>query len=205
MKKKAAIGIRAHSGWGALVAVSGEIGSEEIIERERIVIVDTKTPGVKQPYHFARMLGARESEKAAEQYVKKCAVASAKMTVAAVGEIVRRLQDCEYHIVGVAVLLGSGRPLPPFPKILASHPMLHTAEGVFFRQAFREAFEKLGIPVTGIPERQLKERASEVFGKKAPGLQRRIAAMGRSIGPPWTLDQKSAALGATIVLTASRR
>lgn len=205
MKKKAAIGIRAHSGWGALVAVSGEIGSEEIIERERIVIVDTKTPGVKQPYHYAQMLSVRKGEKAAEQYVKNCAVASAKMARAVIGEVVKRLQDRDYNIVGATILLGSGRPLPPFAKILASHPMLHTAEGVFFRQAFHDAFEKLGIPVTGIPERQLKERADEMFEKRAPGLQRRIGAMGRSVGAPWTLDQKIAALGAAIVLAASRR
>jgi hypothetical protein len=205
VKKKAAIGIRAHSGWGALVAVSGETGAEEIVERERIVIVDTKTPGVKQPYHFAQILSARENERAAEQYVKKCAVASAKMARAILGEVVKKLQDRGYSIVGAAILLGSGRPLPPFPKILASHPMLHTAEGVFFRQAFSEALEKLGIPGTGIPERQLEERAGEVFGRRAASIQRRIAAMGRSVGPPWTLDQKSAALGAAIVLAASWR
>ncbi|HJX84898.1 MAG TPA: hypothetical protein VJ723_11180 [Candidatus Angelobacter sp.] len=204
MKKKAAIGIRAHSGWGALVAVSGEIGTEEIIERERIVIVDTKAPGVKQPYHFAQMLSARESETAAEQHVKKCAAASSRMARAAVSNIVKRLQDRGYRVVGAAILLGSGRSLPPFAKILASHPMLHTAEGVFFRQALCEACEHLAIPVTGIPERQLEDHAGEAFGRRTASIQRRIAAMGRSVGPPWTLDQKSAALGAAIVLAASR-
>ncbi len=205
MKKRVAIGIRVHSGWGALVAVSGEIGAEEVMERERIIIVDTKTPGVSQPYHFAQKLNAREDEKKAEQFVAKCAAASAQMALAAVGEVVKRLRDREYDIVGAAILLGSGRPLPPFGKILASHPMLHTAEGVFFRQAFREALEKLGIPVTGIPERQLEERAGAAFGKRAPGVQRRIAAMGRSLGLPWTTDQKTAALSAVTVLAAHNR
>jgi len=204
MKKRVAIGIRGHSGWGALVAVSGEPGSEEVIERERVIIVDTKTPGVAQPYHFAQKLNRREGEKKAEQHVKKCAETSAQMALSAIRKIVERLRDRDYSIVGATILLGSGRPLPPFTKILASHPMLHIAEGVFFRQAFREAFERLAIPVTGIPERQLEERAGEVFGKSAPALQRRIAPMGRSLGPPWTLDQKSAALGAIIVLAASK-
>jgi hypothetical protein len=205
VKKRAAIGIRVHSGWGALVAVSGASGNEEVIERERIVIVDSRTAGVSQPYHFAQKLGLRQSVNAAEQHVTRCAEASAQMALAAVDEVVKRLQDRGYGIIGAAILLGSGRPLPSFSKILASHPMLHTAEGVFFRQAFREACERLAIPVTGIPERQLEERAGDVFGKSAPGLQRRIAAMGRSLGPPWTLDQKSAALGAVMVLAASRR
>jgi hypothetical protein len=205
MKKRVAIGIRVHSGWGALVAVFGRPGSEEVIERERIIIVDTKTPGVTQPYHFAQKLNLREGENKAEQHVKKCAETSARTALAGVREIVERLRGHDYSIVGAAILLGSGRPLPSFAKILASHPMLHTAEGVFFRQAFRDAFERLAIPVTGIPERQLEERTDEVFAKKAPGVQRRIAAMGRSLGPPWTLDQKSAALGAMIVLAESRR
>jgi hypothetical protein len=199
-KRRIAIGIRVHSGWGALVAVSGEPGGETVVERERIIVVDPKTPGVAQPYHFAQRLNLREGEKNAEQHVRKCAEASAQMALSAVRNLVERWQSAGYSIAGAAILLGSGRPLPPFAKILASHPMLHTAEGVFFREAFRNAFERLAIPVTGISERQLEERAGEVFGKRAASLQRRIAAMGRSVGPPWTLDQKSAALGAMIVL-----
>ena len=50
--KSAAIGVRVHSGWGALVAVAGQHGSEEILERRKVVIIDPKAVGVIQPYHY---------------------------------------------------------------------------------------------------------------------------------------------------------
>ena len=43
--KRAAIGVRVHSGWGALVAVSGKPGAEEIVERSRVEITDPKMSG----------------------------------------------------------------------------------------------------------------------------------------------------------------
>jgi len=42
--KRAALGIRMHSGWGMLVAVSGDADSLEILDRRRIVITDAAIP-----------------------------------------------------------------------------------------------------------------------------------------------------------------
>jgi hypothetical protein len=36
--KRAAIGVRMHSGWGALVVVSNGVGTMEIIDRRRVAI-----------------------------------------------------------------------------------------------------------------------------------------------------------------------
>ena len=47
--KASSIGIRVHSGWGALVAVANEAGGLEVIERRRIEIIDRKQPGAAQP------------------------------------------------------------------------------------------------------------------------------------------------------------
>jgi hypothetical protein len=194
--KRAAIGVRVHSGWGALVAVSGKPGSEEVIERRRVVITDPKMAGAVQPYHFAERLEIRH----AEQHVAKCAAASATLALAALRELLQQLDKRKYRVAGSCILLSSGRPLPEFAKILASHALIHTAEGEFFRKAFRDAFEQLEIPVTGIRERELQERAETKFGKAALRLQQWIAEMGRSLGPPWTTDQKTAALAAFLVL-----
>ena len=61
--KPAAIGIRMHSGWGALVAVSNSAGAVEVIERRRVAITTPGTPGANQPYHFAENLELPEAEK----------------------------------------------------------------------------------------------------------------------------------------------
>lgn len=52
--KTCGIGIRVHSGWGALVVVTGEAGAAEGIDRQHVEIIDQNIPGAVQPYHFAK-------------------------------------------------------------------------------------------------------------------------------------------------------
>jgi hypothetical protein len=106
----------------------------------------------------------------------------------------------EYRLVGSALLLASGRPLPPLSKILASHSLIHAAEGEFFRDAFSKACEGLDLPVTGLRERNLDEYVQAAFGKAANRVSQQVSAGGRSLGSPWTQDQKMAALAALVVL-----
>ena len=193
---RVALGVRVHSGWGALVGVSGTPGAEEIIERSRVEITDPKMPGAIQPYHYVQNMEIKR----AEQHVAKCAAASKGLAHEAIHQLLQQLKKRGYEVAGSCILLSSGRPLPDLAGILASHALIHTAEGEFFRNSFREAFTALKIPVTGIRERDLPDHALKAFGKKARQVQERIAAMGRSIGPPWTTDQKTAALAAMIVL-----
>jgi hypothetical protein len=195
-----------HSGWGVLVAVSGDANSLEVLDRRRIVTTDPRIPGANQPYHYAASLGLPElglpelGLPESERYLANCAAVSERLALAAVREVVRELDGRHYRIVGSAVLLASGRPLPSLAKILASHPLIHTAEGEFFRHAVRKACERLKISVTAIRERELEERAKTAFGNAASRVQRRIASLGSSIGPPWTKDHKTAALAAAMIL-----
>lgn len=194
--KRAAVGVRMHSGWGVLVAVSGDANSVEVMDRRRIVTTDPRIPGANQPYHYAASLGLPEPER----YLANCAAVSERLALAAVGEVVRELDGRHCRIMGSAVLLASGRPLPSLSKILASHALIHTAEGEFFRNAVRKACEHLKIFVTAIREQELDEQATAAFGNAASRVQRRISSLGSSIGPPWTKDHKAAALAASIIL-----
>jgi hypothetical protein len=194
--KPAAIAIRAHSGWGAAVVVSGTPANLRIIDRKRIAITDSTIAGSNQPYHFAQ----NQTLPQAEAYLADCAALSERLASEALAAIVTQLHQSNYVPVGCAILLASGRALPALPEILAAHPLIHTAEGEFFRQAFRKASEHLGIPVTGIRERDLNGRAEAMFGSRTPKLQQELANLGRSVGPPWTSDQKSASLAALLVL-----
>lgn len=195
--KSAAIGIRVHSGWGALVAITGQNGGQEVLERRKVIIIDPKAAGVTQPYHYVEAMGLP----AAERHLARCAADSGRLASEALAQIAKALQQRGFRLVGSAILLSSARPLPDLDEILASHALIHTAEGEFFRQAFRQALERLEIPVTGIRERELADRARKAFGTAATPLQKRINAMGRIVGPPWTQDEKTAALAAAIVLS----
>jgi hypothetical protein len=196
MKTRAALGISVHSGWGALVAIANESREFQLIDRWRLEIIEAQMPGAKQPYHFVEDFKLS----AAERHLKNCAAISRRLASAAIREIVEKLEGVKYETKSGVVLLSSGRALPALAQILASHALIHTAEGVFFRKIFREAFERAGIRVSGIPARELEERARTAFGKRATWITQKIAQFGKTIGPPWTSDHKQAALAAAIVL-----
>jgi hypothetical protein len=198
--KAAAIGVSVHSGWGAVVIVAGSCGAEEVLDRRRLVIIESKMAGAAQPYHYVQ---AKEIH-AAEAHLNRCAAESLRLAVEALTRLATELGDRGFMLVASALLLSSARPLPDLEKILASHPLIHTAEGEFFRHAFRTAFEHLKIPITRIPARDLDDYALKAFGKAAPEIQKRIDGMGRTLGAPWTKDEKTAALAAAIVLAGAR-
>jgi hypothetical protein len=194
--KRAALGFQMHSGWGVVVAVSGAPQAIEILARRRIITADPEMPGAIQPYHHAMNL------KLPEKHIANCAVASTRLAATAIAELVAELNASNYSVVGAAVLLASGRSLPPLEKILAAHPLIHTAEGEFFRHTVTQACEDLQISVTAIKQRDLDERAKAAFGKAAIGVQGSIETFGKTIGPPWTKDHKTAALAAALLLVS---
>jgi hypothetical protein len=194
--KDAAFGVRMHSGWGVVVCISGNSATPEIVDRRRIVIIEPAMEGVKQPYHFAESL----EPEGAERHLQKCAAASQRLALKAIGEVLDAVSARNYRVVGCAMLLASGRALPSLQKILASHALIHTAEGEFFRKVVREACEHFRIPVVGIRERELDDRANSTFGKAVARVRERISSLGKTVGPPWTQDEKTAALAALMVV-----
>ncbi|HEV2182579.1 MAG TPA: hypothetical protein VGR39_02755 [Candidatus Acidoferrales bacterium] len=195
--KAAAVGVRMHSGWGAIVAVSNDGGRLSVVDRRRIEVIDEKkSTGKKQPYHFAKNLALGSAEK----YIANCAVDSERLASEVIRSLMDELRDSGYAVRTCAIVLASGRPLPSLSEILASHPLIHTAEGEFFRRAVWNACEKLKIEVSGVRERDLGTQAKSVLGKSAAAAVKKISQMGKSLGSPWTQDHKSAALAAWIAL-----
>jgi hypothetical protein len=197
--KRAALGFQMHSGWGVLVAVSGSPRAIEILDRRRIETADPAMPGSIQPYHYGMNLKLEEAEK----HLAKCSAASTRLAVAAIRDVLSELSARQHYVVGSAVLLASGRPLPPLEKILAAHLLIHTAEGEFFRHTISQACKDLQISVTVIRQRDLDERAEATFGRAATALRGSIENFGKRIGPPWTKDHKTAALAAALLLSDS--
>ena len=192
----AAIGVRMHSGWGALVAVTINAGQVEILDHRLLTLIVPESRGAKQPYHFAESLEFPE----AQRFINQCFAASLKLATAGLQQAADELRKRKYRVTGTAVLRASGRPLPPLSKILASHALIHAAEGEFFRDIIVKACNGLDLAVTGIRERDLEDHLQKEFGKAALRMQQQVSEAGRSLGPPWTQDQKTAALAALAVL-----
>ena len=195
----AALGFRAHSGWAALVVVAAPSRSPAVIDRRRIELVDPGIPGSKQPYHAAQKLDLKE----AEQLVRRCTETARLLARRAFRAVIDDLRGKGHDVVGCGILLGSGRPATTLAATLASHPLIHTAEGDLFRDALTHASERCDLRVTGVPERELYARGTAQLRLPVDKLRSRVTELGRPIGPPWTQDEKHAALVAWLVLAAA--
>jgi hypothetical protein len=194
---RAALGLRAHSGWAAVVAVAGRPDAPVVLEGRRIVIADPAIHGSKQPFHAAEGWPLPK----AEEYLKRCTQSTNSLARQAMSAVVAHLQKQGHEVVGCGLLAASGRPVPDsLADTLASHAMIHTAEGDFFRTALAEAAEDCKIRVTRVKEKELLARGAEGLGKPASELQRRLAELGKPLGSPWTQDEKYATLVGWLVL-----
>ena len=192
----AALGFRAHSGWAAAVAVAGTPRAPEILERRRIEIADSSISGSKQPYHAAEELPFEKAKKLLE----RCERGSMRLARKAVGALLEDLRARGFAVAGCGLLLASGRSLPGLESILASHALIHTADGEHFRDALAQAGKYHRLSFRRVKERELYAQAAARFRASSEELKSRINAMGKGLGPPWTQDQKLAALVAWLAL-----
>jgi hypothetical protein len=194
--QRAALGFRVHSGWTALVAVTLEKKSPVILIRRRLQLVKTFSYAYRQPYHTAEKMPLAD----AAEFVHGVEKESRDLAAKGIRAVLQELGNLDYELSGFSLLLASGRKLPEFEKILASHALIHTADGELFRDSLRHAAARCKLPVTAVKERDLLAAASKSL-RFTPGiLTRRIANLGKSLGAPWTQDEKFSALAAWLTL-----
>ena len=192
------MGLRAHSGWAVLVTVAGSLRSPAVLDRRRIVLADGVIAGSKQPYHAAEKLPFDR----AERFLAQCRESSARLAAESVAQAVDDLARRGYKVAAAGLLLASGRPLPDLVGILASHALIHTAEGELFRNVLALASEHHGLPVFKVKERELAGHGATLLGVSAEELPGRLAAIGKTLGPPWRQDEKYAALAGWLALVS---
>ena len=191
--KPAAFGIRMHSGWGVLVAIGDSL---EVLDRRRIVVVSEGSSGGKMPFHHAEEIGLPAAQQFLASYTAECD----RLARREIGQAIDDLEARGHNVASAGLLLASGRTLPDLAHILASHALIHAAESELFRDSARRACQSLKIPIREYRERDLAECASKLLGNNGPKIVRRLAGLGKTMGPPWTADHKSAALAACLAL-----
>ena len=196
--KSAALGFRAHSGWTALVAVSLTRGMPCVLARQRLQLVETFTYEFRQPYHTGEKLPLDE----ARAFISRVETKAKSLAYRAIRELQKTLQAQGYRLRRCGMVLASGRPLPNLPRILASHALIHTADGELFRGALLHASARCGLATKGTKERELLSEASRTLRLDPNDLARRVAELGRPLGAPWSQDEKLATLVAWLALAS---
>jgi hypothetical protein len=160
--RERAIGISVHTGWGACVVVGGSLRDPEIIGNAVIELLD----GAERfCYHRAAEMKAASVPEWLER-VRARALAQARSA----------LTPLLTPTVRVGAIVAKDGVLPDPDSALATHMRIHLAEGLFYRDVFREACQ---IPCRITPPASLD-----------------TTAVGKIATRPWSRDQKLAALAA---------
>ncbi len=192
----ATIGFFPHSGWAAMVVLGGSAAAPELLARSRVQLIDDQDPESKQPYHAVEFLCVEEATGRLDGYM---AVAT-RLAHDAIRAQSEQLQGRDILVRSVGIIDSSSRKLLSLPAILASHALIHAADGDHFRNALFVAAEQCRLPVSRIAARTLEAHAGKHLRRPVGKILATVDKLGVGKGPPWGADQKKAALLAWTLL-----
>jgi hypothetical protein len=185
-----------HSGWAAVVAIGGSTREPLLLARERLELADERLTGAKQPYHAIEPLPLAEASARLATFRESAAA----LATSSVGTLVETARAAGIEPIAAGIVDSSGRAPDALEAILASHALIHTADGNHFREALGNACAALGLPFARIRQRDLPAEAARALRRKPQQLTATLTRLGREAGSPWGADQKSAALLAWLLL-----
>jgi hypothetical protein len=192
----AAIGFSPHSGWAAMVVLGGTAADPNLLARSRVSLIDEHDLQSKQPYHAVEFLCVEEATGRLEGYM----AVAASMAQAALRAQFEELKERDISLRSVGIVDSSGRKQVSLQSILASHALIHAADGDHFRNALFVAAEQCRLQVRRIPARELEAHAGKCLRMPLDRILDIVNKLGRGKGPPWGADQKKAALLAWTLL-----
>lgn len=167
-----------------------------VVLRTRIELADPANEGSKQPYHAVEGLAVEEARKRLSAFEKE----ARELAAAGLRKVLTDLKEAGYVPDAAGILDSSGRKAGSLESILASHALIHAAEGDHFREALAHACARAGLGVSRVPSRDLIQRAGRALGRPAADLEASMQGLRKTLGPPWDADHKSAALLAWLLL-----
>ncbi len=144
---KVAFGLKAHSGWAALVVVGKQNGDYVVVDRRRIELVEETW--AKQPYHAAE--GCKPE--VARDLVKRGIATAHRLALRELRDSVKLEEKRGNKVIGCGVLVTDPMPDWSVDQILAVHFRMHKAEGVLFREALCDATAKCNLRLVRMQEK----------------------------------------------------
>ena len=194
---RVALGFRPHTTWTVVVAAG--LPGTQLVERCRLELGDPALPD--QVYHAARGLGPDS----AAQLVRRAERVIAGTATAGVRDLVAGLRGSGHEVVAAGVPTSSAQVPSSLAKILASHTLLHAAEGDLTRGALVVAASEQNLAVYQAPARDLAAYARTALGHDERTLNCMLGDLGRALGPPWRRDERDATLAAWLALESAAR
>lgn len=194
---RVALGLKARTGRALLVAVGGA-RELQVLERAQLPLLPE---GDWAPYHAAEGLPPA----AARERVRRSSASAHRLAAAGIHGAAERLASAGHTVCGCGVLVGTRMPAWSTEEILAVHVRMHQAEGELFRDVLVAGARAHGLEVVSLREKSALDDAAEMLGLARPQLDTRLATLGRTVGPPWTRDQKEAAAAAMVALSQAGR
>jgi hypothetical protein len=170
-----ALGLCVHTGWAACVLAGGSLRKPQIEAREHIELAGDPERFV---FHRAAEMPRDEAARSVTR-VRQGAIARAT-------GVLRRLSSG--RDVSVCAIVAKRGEIPELDTVLASHPRIHTCEGLFYRDVLVAAAQALDLETRLVPPGDLDPNDP------------RLVTTGRVVGKPWNRDWKLASLAAWIAL-----
>jgi hypothetical protein len=170
-----ALGLSLHTGWAACVLAGGSLREPKVEARQELELLGDRERFV---FHRAAELD-REDAKLSIDRAWSVAVERASSAIR---------QLTHGRDVGVCAIVAKHGEMPPLDTVLASHPRIHAAEGIFYRDVVAHAAAANGLEARVLPPASLDMNHGA------------LAAAGRVVGKPWNRDYKLAALAAWLSL-----
>jgi hypothetical protein len=167
-----------------------------VLERSEVALLP---PGEWAPYHAAKEL----EPDAAREHVKRSIATAQRLATSAIQGASKRCADAGHELCGCGVLVGTGMPDWTTEEILAVHVRMHKAEGELFRDVLVQGARACGLALKTLPDKTALDTAAGMLGLSRARLEADVAALGKSVGPPWRMHQKEAAAAALVVLNAA--
>jgi hypothetical protein len=188
-------GFAIHTGWAAAVLVAGDARRPVVLDRRRVTLCPDSLP--RQVYHAAQELPPAK----AALLVREVHEAVDRTTGLVLDELAAVAKE-HGNLVAVGVT-GLPRDVPVLEKVLASHALLHLAEGELYRGAICDAADARGCTVVPIDAKHGIAETARAVGVAPEPFGRRLAGLRTELGAPWQADHRLATAAALAALHAS--
>jgi hypothetical protein len=198
------LGFRALKGGGVVVGVAADGPEPRVVLSTFLATAAEGDRFSLEPYRVAAEMG-RGDPAAAAAAVAEGRKRQGELAAKGLDNLVRKLQEAGCEPAVAALLVNRAGWITDLLEYSLAWPEhVPVAEGLAVRDALRFAIRSVGVDVTELDEKSLRDLASKDLGMSPGDLDASLKALGAAVGPPWRKEQKLACLAAWVAVAARR-